>query len=96
MAYGATGDTCIQSARLSDYGEVGLSGYRDIAATPTAGVLSSQVLFPPERLAKVDGVSSRKAYLAVLGTMFDVTKGWSHYGANLDNYVCIGASTVRA
>lgn len=40
-----------------------------------------QVLFPPERLAKVDGVSSSKVYLAVLGTMFDVTKGRAHYGA---------------
>ena len=39
------------------------------------------MLFPPERLAKVDGVSSGKVYLAVLGTMFDVTKGRAHYGA---------------
>ncbi len=38
-------------------------------------------MFPPERLVKVDGVSSRKVYLAVLGSMFDVTKGWGHYGA---------------
>ena len=41
------------------------------------------MLFTPQRLAKVDGVSSRKVYLAVLGTMFDVTKGWGHYGARL-------------
>ena len=51
------------------------TGKRDRLWVPAA-----QVLFPPERLARVDGVSSRKVYLAVLGTMFDVSKGWGHYG----------------
>lgn len=49
-----------------------------------SGVMSmSQVLFAPERLAKVNGVHSRKIYIAILGQMFDVTKGRHHYGEHL-------------
>ena len=45
----------------------------------------SQVLFAPERLALVDGVHSRKIYIAILGHMFDVTLGAQHYGEPLHN-----------
>lgn len=41
------------------------------------------MLFAPGRLALVDGVHSRKIYIAILGHMFDVTRGAQHYGEPL-------------
>lgn len=44
----------------------------------------------PEELAQFNGVQKKKLYLALLGSIFDVTKGKKHYGKGASYNYFIG------
>ena len=75
----------METAHLSTAIELPVCMLSPLPFCPTITSVTSfpvpvEVLFPASRLAKVDGVQSRKIYMAILGRMFDVTQGWQHYG----------------
>lgn len=43
---------------------------------------SESTLFDPKELTKYNGVDSKKIYVAVLGSVFDVTPGVRYYGTS--------------
>lgn len=44
---------------------------------------SGERLFTPQQLAPFDGRGGRRIYLAILGSVYDVTPGAKHYGGSL-------------
>ncbi|KAH8408957.1 hypothetical protein KR009_004545 [Drosophila setifemur] len=51
---------------------------------------TASALFTPAELAKFDGEEGRPIYLALLGSVFDVTRGIKHYGAGCSYNFFVG------
>lgn len=43
---------------------------------------AGQRLFTVEQLAAYDGINNKELYLSILGSVYDVSKGAKHYGAD--------------
>lgn len=55
-----------------------------------------QLMMTAKQLQLYDGVRYHKVYLAVLGTVFDVTAGASHYGPRGRYHAAAGRDASRA
>ncbi|CAH0406359.1 unnamed protein product [Chilo suppressalis] len=53
-------------------------------------------IYTPEQLSKFNGVSGNRMYLAILGTIFDVSKGIKHYGDGSPYNYFVGKDGSRA
>ncbi|GJQ75665.1 hypothetical protein Trydic_g17740 [Trypoxylus dichotomus] len=55
----------------------------------------SKNVFTSEELKLYDGINKKELYLAVLGNVFDVTKGAQHYGPGKTYNIFIGRDASR-
>jgi len=55
-----------------------------------------RLMLTPQQLSLYDGVRHRKVFLAVMGTVFDVTAGSRHYGPNGSYRGAAGRDASRA
>lgn len=54
---------------------------------------TDQKLFTVEELALFDGVNNKQLYLSILGSVYDVSKGGKHYGADGNYNYFVGKVT---
>lgn len=55
-----------------------------------AGTIGNIRIFTPDELAQYNGVLKPQLYLAILGNVYDVTKGEKHYGGDGSYHYFVG------
>ncbi|PRW21088.1 Peptide-N(4)-(N-acetyl-beta-D-glucosaminyl)a sparagine amidase F [Chlorella sorokiniana] len=83
------------AALLTAGGAVLLAGW---LSPPEPGTLlpSGERLFTPEQLRPFDGAGGRRIYLAILGSVYDVTPGAKHYGPKGGYRIFAGRDASRS
>ncbi|CAK1545206.1 unnamed protein product [Leptosia nina] len=63
---------------------------------PEVNETTKKLIYNKEELSKYDGVQSERLFLAVIGSIFDVTSGSKHYGKSSSYHYFIGKDGTRA
>lgn len=83
---------CVITALLWDKLRLNTFGRHETASVKSK---SDQRLLTVDELAKFDGIHNNELYLAILGSVYDVTKGAKHYGAGGSYNYFVGKQQER-